>query len=416
MSEQQLFNSQSQPIPPLRRDLQVFPVEEDGQSYLYFHDQQGYATPELALHKQAGTVLNLIDGERSINDLEPFLGQNLSKDDLLEFIQFLDKNRLLQSTHFKKHAQKTEETYEQSTIHQSVTAGGSYPANPEELKTYLDEAFNKHTSQTNGRDKKAKALYAPHIDPRVAIDSYVQAFAPIKELKPKRVVVLATSHYASLYPDIYRDNPFVLVNKDFELPLATISRDQEAISEFQNTNGEHGITTQDRAHRMEHSIELHLLFLSYLWDHDFSVVPFLTRGLDDLYYMEDGHLGQQLQNFSTLLRNKYAKDEDTFFLISGDLAHIGKKFGDSSAASTMFDDVKKFDKQFLDHGANQRRRQMLELMKEEMDSFRICGFPPLYTFLETIPNLEGEVLSYDLWDEQERESAVTFGSILYRQP
>ncbi|WP_138431850.1 AmmeMemoRadiSam system protein B [Fodinibius saliphilus] len=413
MSNNSLFDSTTAPIPPLRKDLQIFPVEENGRSYLYFYDQRGYATPEMALHKQAGTVLNLLDGEKSINDLEPFLGKDLSKDDLLEFVQFLDKNRILQSTHFEQHAYRKEKEYEESTIHQSVTAGNSYPADPTELKNYLNEAFNNYTPKNGTADKNPKALYAPHIDPRVALNSYVEAFAPLKHLTPKRVVVLATSHYSGLYPDIYQNNPFVLVNKDFKLPLSTIPRDKEAISDLKNTNGDHGITIQDRAHRMEHSIELHLLFLSYLWDHDFSVVPFLTSGIDDLFYMKDGHLGKQLKKFTSLLNNKYANDEDTFFLISGDLSHIGKKFGDTNPASTMFEGVKQFDQKFLDYGASQQHNQLLELMKQDLDPYRVCGFPPLYTFLKTIPNLEGKVLSYDLWDEQERESAVTFGSILY---
>jgi AmmeMemoRadiSam system protein B len=232
-------------------------------------------------------------------------------------------------------------------------------------------------------------------------------------LKPKRVVILATSHYAGLYPNLYQNAPFILVDKDFEMPLDTIPRDQEAIKQLQNTDGELGISSQDRAHRMEHSIELHLLFLSYLWDHDYQIVPFVVRGLDDLYYMENGQLGKQLSNFSDKLRTLYADDDETFFLISGDLAHFGKKFGDESPAQTMFDDVESFDRKFLEYGAQNNRADMLNLIKEEYDPYRICGFPPLYTFLQSMPDLKGDILSYDLWDERERNSAVTFGSILY---
>lgn len=405
----QLFDSKTDPIPQLRRDLRVIPVQQNGNSYLYFQDQRGYATPDFALNRQVGTLLSLIDGSKSIADLEPYLGDGASTDQLLEFIQLLDENRLLASEHFRKHARQTEEQYEQSTLHRSVTAGSSYPEDPDELRAYLDDAFNGHNSSETAEN--VKALYAPHIDPRVALDSYVKAFATIKQLTPKRVVILATSHYAGFYPKLYQDSPFILVNKDFELPLATIKRDQEAIDRL-SAKDKIGINTHDRAHRIEHSIELHLLFLSYLWNHDFSIVPILVRSLDDLYYMEDGHLGQQLDQFSRVLQNLFGDDE-TFFLISGDLAHFGKKFGDEKPASTMFRDVKSFDKQFLEYGSGNNRKQMLGLMKQDMDPYRICGFPPLYTFLQSMPDLKGEVLGYDLWDERERESAVTFGSILY---
>jgi len=414
MSEQQLFDSKSEPIPPLRRDLQIIPIEEDGSSLLYFHDQRGYTTPDFALKREAGQLISLFDGQKTVNDLASHLGNGVNKEDLLQFIQLLDKNRVLASEYFQKHAEDTERTYEQSAVHSPVTAGGSYPADPDQLKEYLDEAFAKHTDKNTTSVDSAKALYAPHIDPRVALDSYVNAFAPLKNMQPSRVVIIATSHYAGLYPKIYKNTPFILVDKDFELPLATVQRDHQMIDTLAQADAEYGITVHDRAHRMEHSIELHLLFLSYLWSHNFSIVPFLIRGLDDLYYMEDGHLGMQLSNFTTLLQNHFGNDEDTFFLISGDLAHFGNKFGDESPASSMFGEVKNFDQQFLDHASSNNRKQLLELMKEDMDPYRICGFPPLYTFLQSMPNIKGEVLDYSLWDERERNSAVTFGSILYR--
>lgn len=413
MSEQQLFDSKSQPIPPLRQDLQLIPVQENGSALIYFHDQCGYTTPDFALKREAGQLLSLLDGQKSINDIESYLGNGITKDDLLQFIQLLDKNRVLASSYFEQHAKAIETEYESSAIHKSVTAGDSYPADPDELKDYLDKAFTKYAEKDNTSIESPKALYAPHIDPRVALENYVQSFTPIRNLKPRRVIILATSHYAGLYPDLYQNDPFILVNKDFQMPLGTIPRDRKAIEELRRTATDLGISSQDRAHRMEHSIELHLLFLSYLWDHDYQIVPFVIRGLDDLYYMEDGQLGKQLTNFTNLLRNRFGDDDDTFFLISGDLAHFGKKFGDNSAASTMFNEVEAFDQQFLKHGSKNDRSAMLDLMKEDYDPYRICGFPPLYTFLQSMPDLKGEVLSYDLWDERERDSAVTFGSILY---
>lgn len=414
MNAQKPFDSKSEPIPPLRRDLQVIPIQENGSALLYFHDQRGYTTPDFALKREAGQLISLFDGQKSINDLDSHLGNGIGKDDLLEFIQLLDQNRVLNSNYFEQHAEMVEAEYESGTTHESVTAGGSYPADPTELKDYLDGAFAKQADEDITPSDSAKALYAPHIDPRVALDSYVKAFAPIRDLQPKRVIILATSHYAGLYPDLYQNAPFILVDKNFEMPLATIPRDQEAIKELQLSNPEVGISTHDRAHRMEHSIELHLLFLSYLWDHDYQIIPFIVRGLDGLYYMKDGQLGEQLTSFSKLLRNRFGDDEETFFLISGDLAHFGNKFGDEPPASTMFDEVKQFDKRFLDYGSNNDRESMLALMQEDYDPYRICGFPPLYTFLKSMPDLKGDILSYDLWDERERDSAVTFGSILYQ--
>ena len=414
MSEEKLFSSKTDPIPEVRRSIDIIPVENNGHSYLYFHDSLGYATPDFALDRQVAPILSLLDGSKSIQDLSPYLGEGVSSDQLLEYIKFLDKNRLLHSSHFKSYAEQVEQNYEESGLHKAVTAGLSYPEEPGDLKSYLDEAFSGEA--INGEYKKQgsiKGLYAPHIDPRVGMQSYAKAFSSIKNIKPKRVVILATSHYAGLYSDTYQNEPFIISRKDFELPLGTIPSDKEAINRLMSGKEKTGLTGRDRAHRIEHSIELHLLFLSYLWDHDYKIIPILVSGLDDLMYMRDGYRSKQIKEFGKVLNNQFGDDDDTFFLISGDLAHVGKKFGDRKPAREMFNEVKSFDKLFLQYAEQASEEKLLDLVSEQYDPYRICGFPPLYTFLKSMPGLQGKALNYDLWDEHERESAVSFGSILY---
>ena len=422
-----LFNSKTEPIPPLRPDLNIVPVENNGDTYLYFHDLLGYATPHFALNSQVGTVLTLLDGSKSVQDLKPFLGDGVSADQLLEYIRFLDENRLLHSEHLERYASRVEEKYESSPVHRSVTAGSSFPADPDELTKYLDEAFVRHAAEATGdasagagtTDTSAiTALYAPHIDPRVGIEGYIQAFSSIRALRPKRVFMLATSHYAELYPERYANKPFILSDKTFDMPLGEIEPDKETIQQLLelNRSGILGITESDRAHRIEHSIELHLLFLNYLWDHDFTIVPILVKGFDELYYMKEGHLGEQIEAFAEAVGDLVAGDEedDSLFLISGDLSHVGKKFGDDRPAESMFNEIRSFDRMFMEYASGGDAERLYELMREKYDPYRICGFAPLYTFLNIMPGASGTVLSYDLWDERERESAVSYGSILYR--
>ncbi len=409
-----IFNSRNDPVPGLRGDLDIIPVKENGHTYLYFHDVMGYATPDFALDSRAYAILSLLDGRRSLEDFKPYLGNGTDTRQLLSYVQFLDENRLLYSPYFKKYSDFLETGYEATDIHHSNTAGISYPSDPAEVRKFLDEAFNTF-HQTVPHSGTIRGLYAPHIDPRVGIESYVQAFAPLRDLTPERVVILATSHYAGLHPRTYQHRPFITTKKDFKLPLATIRTDKEAVGELLDNGPDIGLSSRDRAHRIEHSIELHLLFLSYLWNHDFKIIPILVRGFDELYYMANGHLAGQVENLGSVLRNKFGNDEDTLFLISGDLAHIGRKFGDEQPARALFDEVRNFDHQFMQYAAEGNDTGMLNLMKEAYDPYRICGFPPLYTFLKTMPGLKGCQLSYDLWDEAERDSAVTFGSILYSE-
>lgn len=411
----QLFNSKTDPIPRLRPELEIIPVTTNGRSYIYFHDMLGYATDDFVLDREAGSILSLLDGQKSIKDLSPYLGEGVTTDRLLEYIRFLDEHRLLYSTHLMNHMEAVESGYESSTVHQPVTTGSSYPSEPDKLSAYLDEAFQKHNARNNSNKHggRIKALFAPHIDPRVGLDSYAKAFSAIRDLSPKRVFILATSHYSGLYSDLYENIPFIVSKKDFKMPLGKTCTDKEAADALLGRSETFGISGRDRAYRIEHSIELHLLFLNYIWDHEFEIVPVLVRDFSDLYYMENGHLGEQVQRFGSYLNKTYGEDDDTFFLVSGDLAHIGRKFGDRQPASEMFDEVKSFDRMFLNYAEQGNSDALLSLMKDQYDPYRICGFAPLYSFLKAMPEASGTTLSYDLWDETERESAVTFGSILY---
>ncbi len=410
-----IFNSFTDPIPPLRHDVQIIPVKQNGETFLYFQDQFGYAHSDFAVPYSAQSLFSLFDGSRSVEDILEFSADKITKEQVLEYVQFLDEKALLHSPHFKEHAQKTEAEYEQSDIHHSNTYGISYPEDPEELKHFLKEAFEK--LPTSEPVDTAKALYAPHIDYRVGLNSYVKAFSAIKNLTPKRVVILATSHYSGLHPELYEEHPFVISNKDFELVNGTVKADRDAIQEIadqvRDNELEYGITFKDRAHRIEHSIELHLLLLNHLWDHEFKIVPIVVGSLEELFYKADGFQGKQVEKFSGLLNTLFGDDEDTFFCISGDLAHIGKKFGDEQPAKELFEEVRAFDEDFLDFGAEGNPDKILELMSKKYDPYRICGYPPLFSFLKAFPNLDGEILTYDIWDEEERDSGVSFGSILY---
>lgn len=79
----------------------------------------------------------------------------------------------------------------------------------------------------------------------------------------------------------------------------------------------------------------------------------------------------------------------------------------------MFEDVESNDRLFMQAGASGNPKHLLYMMKENYDKYRICGFSPLMTFLTAFNGIEGKIINYDVWDEKERESAVTYGSILF---
>ena len=408
-----IFNSYSNPIPSIRYDIQRISIEENGQPLIYFYDQLGYATSDFALPADAEPILSLMDGTRSVNDIIKFSSDEVNKDQILEYAQFLDGHRLLDSPFFHDFSDEFEAEYEQQSIHTSSTAGSSYPTNPKELKEFFNQAFTSH--EQSEPVASAKGLYTPHIDLRVGMETYVKAFSAIKNLTPKKVFVLATSHYTGLYGDFYDNKRFIFSSKDFDLTNGTVKSDKNAISliKEQTVHDEiFGTSFHDRAHRIENSIELPLLFLNHIWKQDVEIIPVVISGFDELFYAKDGFLAHQIEAFSYLLSQQF-NDDDTFFLISGDLAHFGKKFGDSEPASKLMDDVRTFDDSFMQAASLNDTNKLLRIIGDDYDPFRICGFPPIYTFLNAFPDLTGKILHHQIWDEKERESAVSIGSVIF---
>ncbi|MCH8548827.1 MAG: AmmeMemoRadiSam system protein B [Balneolaceae bacterium] len=409
MNETLLFDSLSSPVPEIRRDLQVIPIEDDGRNLLYFHDPMGYASPNFALDRTAEPLLSLINGRQSVNQILGFINTTTKPFDLLEFIQLLDHHRILQSKHFRIFANRIEKDFEKSSIRKPALAGDSYPTAKEEFETFMDRYFESSALQTS--IKPVKALYAPHIDLRVGHKQYREAFASLSDLQPKRVVILATSHYAGAHGELYDGKPYIGSMKDYQIPGRLFETDREYIQALSDLGESSGFTTQDRAHRIEHSIELHLLWLSRIWKHSLRIVPILVGGLDELYYHKNGDLAQKTDQFTNRLAD--LDDEETFYLISGDLSHVGKKFGDEEPASELRQEIEKTDGEFIRTAEAGSYKELLNRISKSYDRSRICGFPPLYTFLKAFPKLTGESINYYWWDERERESAVSFGSIAY---
>ncbi len=419
--EELLVSDVQMKLPPLRSDVEMIPVTHEDKELVYFHDPQGYLPGPIALDRQIAALMPMLDGNFSVRDICSDLkryGSDVDEMQLLTFLRQLDESCLLLSPWFRECKNEIEETFERQNVRPAVCAGQSYPPMEKEIREMLDGAFSQISEEqyeVSNESGLIKALYAPHIDFRVGLSSYIPAFRHLTDLRPKRVVLLATSHYSGSYYPLYDGKPFVATRKSFETPLGVVSADKEFLDILVEHSEVTGCSFSDRAHRNEHSIELHLIFLQYLWSHSFTVIPILVGSLEEMYYMEGGDTGQKVDAMASLLSDHFADDPDTLFMISGDLAHVGKKFGDPQPASSMFEDIRRFDREFLDLAISGNRKALLELMKRDSDPYRICGFPPLYTAMRALSDVKGSVASYDLWDESERESAVTFGSVLFQE-
>ncbi|MEX1063541.1 MAG: AmmeMemoRadiSam system protein B, partial [Balneolaceae bacterium] len=224
MSDNLIFNSMDNPVPPVRKDIQLIPLQYNGDRVLYVHDIMEYIPSDFALNPHVESFLTLFNGRFSIQRILAMVEGQIDGQDLLQFVQLLDKNCLLESPNYRETARQKEEAFELSPARGAALAGNSYPEDPDELEKYLSDLFSPFACSESVQFPE-KALYAPHIDPKAGGDVYAKAFSVLRTLTPERVVILGTSHYAGCYPELYANTPFIGSRKIFELPNGRIPTD-----------------------------------------------------------------------------------------------------------------------------------------------------------------------------------------------
>ena len=106
--------------------------------------------------------------------------------------------------------------------------------------------------------------------------------------------------------------------------------------------------------------------------------------------------------------------EPVCYVISGDLAHIGPKFGDEEAvAEPLLTHSKAQDEAILRQTESADPSAFFRVIAAEGDERRICGLPPTYTVLEAVRPTAGKVLHYGRYVHPQGYESVSFASVAF---
>jgi hypothetical protein len=220
-------------------------------------------------------------------------------------------------------------------------------------------------------------------------------------------VIIATSHYSG--------HRFILTRKDFRTPLGVIPTDKKYVDRLAFIYGDRAFE-DEVSHLPEHSIELHAVFLHFLLEkvRPFRIVPLLVGSFRDC--VVGRHAPEKEDDIACMIRALRQVEaecgEKVFYLISGDLAHIGPKFDDPEPVSKrQLELSRQQDHALLDHMARADRAGLSAQIVDEQDERRICGFPPTYTFLSVLEPAAGRLLHYDQYVEPNGYESVSFASV-----
>ena len=405
-----LFSSLHDPVPRLRQDLEMLPVRIDEKDLILLRDPGGYSTEEVVLPSEAQFLLFLFSGSESIaglcDKIREETGEEPETDILLQLVQALDKYYFLENRRFAQRMKEVDAAYAALEVREAAHAGMSYPADAEELTDFMQDLFDADGGSSE--DAPPLGVIAPHIDLQIGPQVYVPAFRQLARAEFDTVVILGTSHYS--YEDL-----FILTEKDFRTPLGTIPTDREFVRALRRHSGD-VFTHRDIAHRREHSIEFPVLFLQHLFgNRDVRILPVLCTSFEE--FLVEGTRASADAKYNTFIKAFAQAAEElgrrVAFVLSVDWSHFGRKFRHEFDAADVLDTVRESDHQHFAALENCDYELFYQLLRTSKNATQIDGFSCITTFFDLMHPKRGRLLDYQLWHEEERQSAVSFASMAF---
>jgi AmmeMemoRadiSam system protein B len=406
--------------PSIRPGLAAARDESDPFAVILF-DQLRISRQLIRLTAREFTWLQWFDGTNTLRDVQSNAmrnggGELLPIEPLAALVERLDAALFLEGPRFAERL---------SGPVREPACIGCYSADPDELQLQLDGYFAApagpgmpgqngeiaaHNSFSPVGSSRLRALLAPHIDYGRGGISYAWGYKELAERCTANVfVIVATSHYSPAR--------FTLTRQDFKTPLGLVPTDQLYVDRLVAHYGD-GLFDDPLAHVPEHSIELEVVFLQHLFarSRPIRIVPLLVGSFGDCVEsgIDPATVPDIARMVESLMRVEAECPESVCYIISGDLAHVGPKFGDRGPVKAPFlAESRAQDQAILERAMAADPSGYFRVIAAESDRRRICGLPPTWLVLQAIRPKLGKVLHYDQYVHPRGAESVSFASAAF---
>lgn len=379
---------------------------------LLIRDPYHYSDATLIIPPELVPALRLFDGEGTELDLRQFLVQTTGQFDVSgieeQMIGALSEAGFLENETYERLRDARHKAFAESPIRVAAHAGGAYPDNGEEMRSYFDHQFER--SSAAEPEPGILGIAAPHVSPDGGWEAYAAAYRSLpKEYAEKTFVILGTSHYG-------QPERFGLTRKDFVTPLGQTTTAVDLVDRLAAAAPD-SILMEDYCHASEHSIEFQVAFLQYLYGPRVRILPILCGSYAHSLY--EGGMpedDEKVKRFLGALGDLSASRDDLAWVLGVDMAHIGARYQDPFPAFAHQGEMLSVSAQDKDRIAKMESgdaRGFWELVQPEQDPLKWCGSAPIYTFLKAVPQARGKMLRYEHW-QIDPQSVVSFAAMTFR--
>ncbi len=382
--------------PRLRPFLTAAPEDEDHSSFAVFCRMRlSHAVVTVSPEELA--VADLFDGSRSTNEIAAEAGV-----DALALIARFDAAGFLDGPRFRELC---------AGPVRAPSCIGAYEGDPDALRAQLDDLFDRGAGRPGPHrpDGRLRAILAPHIDYARGGLTYTYPFRELAERSDASLfVIVGTSHYSG--------HRFTLTRKHFDTPLGLAETDQPFIDRLVSAYGDGLFDDEIGAHLPEHSIELEVVFLQHVLKRPFRIVPLLVGSFNECVRrgVPPSEVPDITRMVDALRQAEAGAGEPVCYIISGDLAHIGPRFGHKKPVTPEW--VERSNAQDFRLMAAAERADAAEysrIIHGERDERNICGYPPTWLVLEAANLKMGKRLHHGCYVHPRGKEAVSFGGMVF---
>jgi len=416
---------------PKLRPVEAIPVQHQGRPVLLLRDPEGITQAVALVPYSLAPILQLFDGKHSIRDIQTELarrtGEIVFTDLIRGLAEQLDQHLLLDNDRFREHYQRLVEDFRAAPVRAAAHAGTGYPEEPAALREMLAEFFKAwrvqqqaqaaRTSTESGgelvppADTPVRGLLVPHIDLRQGGMCLAAGYENLRSSEAEVFVIFGTAHAGE-------NVPFILTPKDFATPLGVVETDREFIALLEEHY--HGdLYAEEFVHRREHSIEFQVLFLQYVLERPFQIVPVLCGTFQEYIVNRLSPADSvPVRSFLKALREGVASSNKRVCFIAGaDLAHVGMRFGERQPLTPGYLRwVEAEDRRLLERAGELDPEGFFQFIAKDRNRRNICSVGGIYTLLCTLQGQaeQGYLLHYAQMVDQQIQSAVSFASVVFK--
>ena len=261
-------------------------------------------------------------------------------------------------------------------VREPIAAGQFYPKSKEELEKEIKESFSSEFGPgalPGRRDKEILGIIAPHAGYAYSGPGAAWAYKEIGEARiPDVYIMLGLSHSGF---------GTCVSLEDWKTPLGIVKNDKE----FGKKLIENGIKQDERAHAIEHSIEVQIPFLQFVNQKEkIKIVPIIVS--PDI---DHGEIAKKIFEVIKEL------DRKVCIAASSDFTHYGVNYGYFPFSDDVKENLYKLDKGAVEHIKKLDAFKFLDYIGTT--GATICGQIPIAVALEVSKKLgakKAELLHY----------------------